>query len=80
MHPIIARLPQVDGEPRRALACMNLRREEKRVFDHLQSWWSLQMGQDLSQPDVVSIVLAAALRSGLVDVPGELAPGDLASR
>lgn len=75
MLPFLQQLPKTDGEPRRALACLNVRREEKRVVDHLQTWWSLTSGRDLSQCDVFSIVLAAALRSGLVDLPADLAEG-----
>lgn len=75
MLPVLQQLPRVDGEPRRALACLNVRREEKRVVDHLQSWWSLRWGRELSQCDVFSILLAAAMRSGLVDLPADLEGG-----
>lgn len=73
MRSLVESLPRTDGEPRRALACMNVRHEEKRVVDLLQSWWALRSGRSLSQCDVFSVLLAAALRSGLVDVPAELA-------
>jgi hypothetical protein len=73
MIPYSPPLPRTDGAPRRAHACLNVRREEKRVVDHLQSYWSLRSGRELAQADAFSIVLAAALRSGLLDVPRELA-------
>ena len=65
-------LPRTDREPRRALGCLNVRREEKRVVDHLQSYWELRTGRQLSQCDVFSVLLFAALQSGLLEVPAEL--------
>lgn len=65
-------LPRVDGEPRRALTSLNLRREEKVEFDHLHSWWALRRGRPISQPDAFSILLALALENREADLPPEL--------
>ena len=65
-------LPRVDNEPRRALASLNLRHEEKRVFDLLHAWWALRTGSALSQQDAVSILLALALKNPDADLPQEL--------
>lgn len=72
---IRVRLPhraRVDGEPRRALTSVNVRHEEKRVFDHLHSWWRMQDGQPMSQCDAFSRVLALALENPKVDAPQDL--------
>lgn len=45
----------------RAFSSVNVRREDKEVFDQLQKWWSAMEDRDLSQWDVFSRVLAFAL-------------------
>lgn len=65
-------LPRVDGEPRRALASINVRRDEKRVFDLLHSWWSLRAESTLSQQDAASILFALALNNPDADLPADL--------
>lgn len=72
---IRVRLPhraRVDGLPRRALTSVNVRHDEKLVFDHLHSWWRLQGGRAMSQCDAFSRVLALALEHPKVDAPQEL--------
>jgi hypothetical protein len=61
-----------DGEPRRAVTSVNVRREEKLLFDHLHSWWRLQDGAALSQVDAFSRVLALALENPRSNAPPEL--------
>lgn len=62
-------LPRVDGRPSRALTSLNLRAEEKALFDHLHSWWSLRQGRSLRQADAFIILLALAMSNPAADVP-----------
>lgn len=48
---------------RRALTSVNLRPEDKAVFDALQAFYSLRQGRALRQWEVFSLVLAEALAS-----------------
>lgn len=68
-------LPRTDGLPRRAYSAVNARFDEKHAFDHLHTWWRLSSGEDLSQIDAFSRVLALAL-----DHPDADAPADLVRR
>lgn len=63
------RLPRLDGEPRRALACVNLRHEEKALWDILAAWWSARSSRRLAQPDVMSLLLELALENPRADLP-----------
>lgn len=60
---------EVESPPRRAVAGLNVRHEDKAVFDALQAWWSLERGRPLSQWDAFSILLAAALENPALVVP-----------
>ena len=51
-------VPRIDGEPHRAWASVNVRREDKVRLDFLQWVWSQEFGHRLSQWDCVSILLA----------------------
>ena len=62
-------LPRLDGEPRRALACVNLRYEEKAVVDVVHKWWSARFARPLTQPDVMSLVLELAFENPRADLP-----------
>lgn len=63
---------QMDGQPRRSVTSINVRAEEKRVFDHLHSFWELRVGRSLSQWDVFSRVLELALEHPKVEAPLDL--------
>lgn len=65
-------LPRTDGEPRRAVTSVNLRHDDKALFDHLHTWWSLQEGRSLRQWDAFSILLAAALDNPRLQRPADL--------
>ncbi|HET6404175.1 MAG TPA: hypothetical protein VFH78_05970 [Candidatus Thermoplasmatota archaeon] len=62
-------LPRLDGQPRRSLACVNMRHEEKALLDLLQAWWSARSTRPLTQADVMSLLLALALEHPRADVP-----------
>lgn len=53
-----------EKSPRRAVASINVRHEDRRGFDALQAWWSAEEGRVLSQWDtferVMSLVRAHA--------------------
>lgn len=66
------RLPRTDGKPRRAYTSVNVRFEEKALFDHLHSWWSLRGPKPVAQVDAFSRVLALALEHPDADVPSDL--------
>jgi hypothetical protein len=53
---------------------LNLRFEEKELFDVLHSWWALRSGRSLKQWDAFSILLAYALANPVADLPEELRP------
>jgi len=46
---------------RRGTACVNVRWEDKRIFDAIQLWASHRKGSPISQWDAFSMILAAAL-------------------
>lgn len=74
-NKVRVRLPhraRTDGQPRRALTSVNVRHEEKLVFDHLHSWWRLQAGAPMSQCDAFSRMLSLALEHPKVDAPQDL--------
>lgn len=48
---------------RRATACVNVRWEDKEVFDAVRAWLSYRRGRVVSQWDVFSFVLATALEN-----------------
>lgn len=66
------RLPRLDGKPSRAHASVNLRKEEKALFDHLHSYWSLRAGRSLRQTDAFSLLLTLAVANPQADVPEEV--------
>lgn len=72
LHPRVKDLPQVDGQPRRSLTCVNARFEDKAVFDLLVAWWRLQGQRSLTHWDAFSVLLDAALNDPGLDVPAEL--------
>lgn len=63
---------RLDGEPRRPVSSVNLRFEDKRVFDLLHSWWVMRGGSGLSQPEAFAILLRLALANPEADLPEEL--------
>ena len=65
----IASLPRLDGKPRRSLTSLNLRFEEKGVFDLVHAYWRLD--RPLSQPDAFSKLLFLAITNPQADVPEE---------
>lgn len=61
---------------RRGTACVNIRHEDKAVFDAIQLWASHRRARSLSQWEVFSLVLAAALGNKEEDLAGApLFPG-----
>lgn len=52
--------------PVRVLTSVNVRRDEKAVFDALQSWWSYREGRSLQQWEVFGRILQAAVEQGLL--------------
>lgn len=53
----------------RPFSCVNVRREDKEVFDLLQWWWSCRAGSALPQWVVVSRLVALALTHAEADLP-----------
>lgn len=64
---------RLDGQPRRAVTSLNLRFEDKRIFDHLHSWWSMREGSTLTQPEAFAILLRLALGNPAAELPEDLA-------
>lgn len=69
-------VPRLDGEPHRPWASLNVRAEEKRRFDLLQKWWSMQEDASLAHWDGFSILMAhylstAPLPADLLSLLGE---------
>lgn len=62
----------IDGKPHRAVTSVNLRFEDKRKFDLMHAWWSLEQGVPLTQWDAVSILMAAALENPRLSLPADL--------
>jgi hypothetical protein len=58
-----------EERPQRGLACVNVGREDKEVFDLLQWWWSMREGRALSQWEVASRLLALGLSHPAADLP-----------
>lgn len=56
----------------RGTASLNVRHEDKVVFDALQAWWSVERGRALPQWDAFSFLLAAALENPDVRLPEEV--------
>lgn len=54
----------VDGPVVQKVATVAVRPDDKQVFDALQSWWRLQYGERLTQWELFTHVLAAALEDG----------------
>lgn len=53
---------------RRSTACLNIRWEDKEVFDAIQVWLACQKGRPVAHWDVFSFVLATALGNGASDL------------
>lgn len=64
---------RTDGRPHRAVTSVNVRHEDKAVFDHLHSFLVIRERRPLSQWDAFSIVLRAALGNPKLDVPADVA-------
>lgn len=58
----------VEAPVRRGTATINVRWEDKEVFDAIQRWASHRRGRSLSQWDAFSLVLAAALGNREADL------------
>lgn len=74
---------EMPSEHRRALACVNARREDKALFDMLHSYWCMRGTAPVSQPDAFRKLLEAALGNAQLDVPAgirRLAPAGEPSR
>lgn len=65
-------LPRIDGEPKRSLSSLNLRFEEKKIFDLIHAYWRLDA--PLSQPDAFSRILHLAVTNPEADLPAEARP------
>lgn len=66
-------LPRLDGEPRRAMSCLNVRHEEKALFDLVHAWWCARTTRRLTQADAMSLLLQLALENPRADLPPGLA-------
>lgn len=62
----------LEEPPGRGTSSLNVRHEDKVVFDALQAWWSVEQGRALSQWDAFSVLLALALENPGVRLPGEV--------
>lgn len=62
----------VDVSPRRAVASVNVRRDDKAVFDALHAWWSVERRRPLTQWEAFSVLLAVALENPEFRVPAEV--------
>lgn len=56
--------------PTRALASVNALRDDKAIFDGLQSWWSFRAGRPVHQWEVFQRVLSIALQSDAEELDG----------
>lgn len=54
------------------MTAINVRYEEKLLFDHVHTWWRMRKGQDLRQPDAFSLLLELALENPRADLPVDL--------
>lgn len=50
-----------DSNPSRALTSVNVRRDDKDVFDILQAYWTIRKGRALTQWETFTVVLAESL-------------------
>jgi hypothetical protein len=62
----------VDVSPRRSVAGVNIRRDEKPIYDALLAWWSVERGRTLTQWEAFSILLSFALTHPELRLPPEV--------
>lgn len=60
---------ELPAEHRRALACVNARREDKALFDMLHAYWVMRGVAPMSQPDAFRKLLEAAVENAQLDAP-----------
>ena len=53
----------IEGPVKRSTATINIRWEDKAVFDSVQTWLAYQKGRPVHQWDVFTFLLAAALET-----------------
>ena len=63
---------RLDGRPHRAVTSVNVRHDDKALFDHLHTFWSLRRGSPLRQWDAFRLVLELAVENPRAQVPREL--------
>jgi hypothetical protein len=69
-HPVPRDVELVpDGPVVHFLASLQVRRDDKEVFDQLKAWWSLKRGREVTQWEAFTLVLAAALEHEEARVP-----------
>jgi hypothetical protein len=65
-------LPALRHAPQRAVTSLNVEDDMKLVVDHMHTFWRLETGDDINQPDAVRILVLAALDNPRLRVPDEL--------
>jgi hypothetical protein len=63
---------KLDGHPRRAVTCLNVRRDDKALFDHIQSYWALRSGRPMRQWDAFRRLLELAAAHPESEIPADL--------
>lgn len=63
---------RLDGLPRRAVTSVNVRHDDKALFDHLHTFWSWRRGRPLRQWDAFRLVLELAVENPRAQVPDEI--------
>jgi hypothetical protein len=66
-----AALPHLKHRPQRRVTSANLEDDLKSLIDFIHKFWELSFGVTLSQPDVMRILVMAALEHPQLLVPSE---------
>jgi hypothetical protein len=74
---IVKLIERADGKPRRSVTSVNVRFEDKAVFDVLHKWSCLKDGQEISQVDAFNRLLVLAWEHPRAEVPRGIKVGKL---
>lgn len=64
---------KLDGRPRRSVTSVNVRHDDKAIFDLIHAYWALRSGRRLSQWDAFRRVLELAAQHPAAEIPRDLA-------
>ena len=64
-------LPHLKNRPQRRVTSANLEDDLKSLIDFIHKFWELSFGVTISQPDVLRLLVAAALEHPRILLPEE---------